>query len=507
MKYFLCSIFLYIYLYANAQNTTLSFETISGAKPRNIIFILSDDHRYDFMGFTGKVPGLKTPHMDLLAREGAWFKNAFVTTALCSPSRASILTGQYAHTHTVVDNRAPAPDYLIYFPQYMQKVGYQTAFFGKWHMGGDNPNPRPGFNHWVSFRGQGTYYSPTLNINGKSVTYDGAYTTDLLTKMAVDWLKSRQKDKPFFLYLSHKSVHSEFEAAPRHKGMYRDIKIQYPVSMFLTVTDSSKNFVKGIKPDISGYTINYGDIPQWVRAQRYSWHGVDYLYHGQTDFDKFYIDYLETIMGVDDSIGEILEFLRKNGLDKETLVVYMGDNGFALGEHGLIDKRTGYEESMRVPLLARCPALIKEGSVITHNVLNIDIAPTFLEMAGIKEPSQMQGTSFLPLMKGENITWRDHFFYEYYWENAFPQTPTQYAVRTARYKFIRSQGVWDINQLYDLEKDPNEMNNLIHNPEYQPIAKKLNQDLWDWLNNTNGLSIPLKPIDQKKGDHLYKDTW
>lgn len=490
-----------------AQNQLPDYHKNANIKPRNIIFILSDDHRYDFMGFTGKVPGLQTPNLDRIANEGAHFQNAFVTTALCSPSRASILTGQYAHTHTVVDNEAPQPSSTVNFAQYLQKSGYQTGFFGKWHMGGDAPDPRPGFDKWVSFRGQGVYNDPTLNIDGKNTSFKGAYISDLLTDLSIGWLKTIKKDKPFFMYLSHKAVHSEFYPSSRDKGRYRNIKIQYPVSMFMTQTDSSKKFTQGIWAGQQGYTFNNDDVPKWVRAQRYSWHGVDYMYHGATDFDQFYQDYLETLMGVDESVGQILDYLKKNNLDKETLVVYMGDNGFAFGEHGLIDKRTAYEESMRVPLLARCPAIIKRGTKIKEDVLNIDIAPTFLELAGIKEPKQMQGTSFVPLMKGERVPWRKEFLYEYYWEFVFPQTPTQFAIRTDKYKYIRTIGIWDINQLYDIEKDPYEVNNLIKKPEYQDVAQNLNQRLWKLLEETGGMYIPLKPINKKNFDHIYKGIW
>lgn len=506
MKFYLF-LFLILPLYSISQTKLPDYHKINGTKPRNIIFILSDDHRYDFMGFTGKVPGLKTPNLDRMANEGVHFQNAFVTTSLCSPSRASILTGQYAHTHTVVDNEAPQPKDMVFFPQYLQKAGYQTGFFGKWHMGGDKPDPRPGFDKWVSFRGQGVYYSPTLNIDGKTVEFKDAYITDLLTELSIDWLRKRDKQKPFFLYLSHKAVHSEFYPAKRHEGMYKNLQIHYPISMFMTQTDSSKKFTKGVWEGTKGYTFNLNDIPEWVRQQRYSWHGVDYMYHGATNFDKFYQDYIETLMGVDDSVGEILEFLQKNGLDKETLVVYMGDNGFAFGEHGLIDKRTAYEESMRVPLLARCPTLIKAGTKIKEDVLNIDIAPSFLELAGIKEPKQMQGQSFIPLAKGKSIIWRKDFLYEYYWENMFPQTPTQYAIRTSKYKLIRSIGTWDINQLFDLENDPFEVNNLIRKPEMQDVARQLNVDLWKKLEDTKGMYIPLKPITIKKKDNRYLNTW
>ncbi|GEO10471.1 sulfatase family protein [Segetibacter aerophilus] len=505
-----CSIsFIETSVYAQAKATKqIVYNKIAGVKPRNIIYILSDDHRYDFMGFTGRVPGLETPNMDRLAKEGAYLQNAFVTTALCSPSRASILTGQYAHTHTVVDNQSPAPASLIYFPQYLQKLGYQTSFFGKWHMGGETDEPRPGFNRWVSFRGQGVYYNPLLNIDGKHVQYkDSAYITDLLTDLSLDWLKQRDKSKPFFLYLSHKAVHEREAPAKRDLDRYKNLSFLYPVSMYTTATPTSKKFTRGKQADGSQYKFNNEDIPNWVRAQRYSWHGVDYMYNETIEFDEFYQRYLETLMGVDNSIGRVMDYLKENGLDKETLVVYMGDNGFAFGEHGLIDKRQAYEESMRVPLLARCPELIKPGTVVKEMVLNLDIAPTFLEMAGISKPAQMQGNSFLPLLQNKQVPWRDRIYYEYYWENAFPQTPTQYAVRTDQYKFIRTQGVWDIDQLFDIQKDPFEVNNLIRSPQHQQVAKQLNKELWDWLEKSGGMQIPLKRINEVKNDHKHRGTW
>lgn len=494
---------------SSAQVTrAVAIQKIPGVKPKNVIFILSDDHRYDFMGFTGKVPGLQTPNMDRLAKEGAHMENAFVTTALCSPSRASILTGQYAHSHTIVDNKAPAPDNLVTFPQYLQKAGYQTGFVGKWHMGGETDNPRPGFNYWVSFRGQGVYYNPTININGKQVQYkDSTYVTDLLTDLSLDWLKKRDKSKPFFLYLSHKAVHERNYPAKRHVGKYKNLSFNYPPSMYSTAVAGSPKMTRGKAMDTTQYVYNYKDIPGWVRAQRYSWHGVDYMYHGQISLDDFYQQYLETLLGVDESIGRVLNYLEENGLDKETLVIYMGDNGFALGEHGLIDKRQAFEESMRVPMLARCPVVIKPGTKVKQMVLNIDIAPTILEMAGIKMPSYMQGTSLVPLLKGEQPKWRDRVFYEYYWENNFPQTPTQFAVRTDQYKFIRTIGTWDINQFFDIQKDPFELNNLIRSPQHQETIKKLSEEMWDWLEKTGGMQIPLKRLDVKKTDNLHSNTW
>jgi N-acetylglucosamine-6-sulfatase len=473
-------------------------------KPMNIIFILADDHRYDAMGFMNRIKGLQTPGMDRMAKEGAHLANAFVSTALCSPSRASILTGQYAHTHTVVDNEAPLPANLTFFPQHLQKSGYQTAFLGKWHMGNTDDRPQPGFDHWVSFQGQGVYYDPTFNINGQRIKQPaGSYTTDLLTDNAIDWLNKRNKQKPFFVYLSHKGVHAEFKPAKRHEGKYANLPIVCPQSMYLTATDSSKVYGEVTAPTT---TVNYKDIPQWVRRQRYSWHGVDYMYHGDIKFNDFYRNYLETLLGVDESIQRVLNWVKEQGLEQNTMVVYMGDNGFSFGEHGLIDKRHAYEESMRVPLLCWAPGLVKAGTTLQQIIMNIDIAPTFLEMAGIAKPANMQGNSFGDLLRGKDIPWRDRVFYEYYYEASFPQTPTIFAIRTNQYKYIYNHGVWDINELYDLQKDPYEMNNLIRDTSLRKTGQQLKTELFRWLEQTNGLQIPLK---QPPGriDHQYRNTY
>ncbi|WP_460980786.1 sulfatase family protein [Spirosoma fluminis] len=479
--------------------------------PRNIIFILADDHRYDFMGFTGKVAGLQTPNLDRLAREGAHVQNAFVSTALCSPSRASILTGQYAHTHKVVDNFAPLSKGLMFFPQYLQKAGYQTAFLGKWHMGNTDDRPQPGFNYWLSFQGQGVYYNPTFNINGKRVPHgDSSYTTTLLTDYALNWLNNgRDKKKPFMLYLSHKAVHSEFQPARQHRGRYASMPINYPASMYLTATDSSKRWGPDplASPETGPGKVNMRDMPNWVKKQRYSWHGVDYMYHGQIGFNDFYHQYAETLLGVDDSVGRVLKWLEDNGLSENTMVVYMGDNGFSFGERGLIDKRHMYEESMRVPMLVRCPAVVKPGTKVTSVIQNVDIAPTFMAYAGLPTPANMQGASFLPILQGKSIPWKNRAFYEYYWETDFPQTPTMFGVRTDRYKYIFNYGVWDANELYDLQADPQEVNNLIRSPEHQQVAGQLRDQVFDWLETTGGMQIPLHRIRQKRSDHIYKGTY
>lgn len=456
--------------------------------PRNVIFILSDDHRHDFMSFVpGAPPFLQTPNLDRMAKQGVHFTNAFVTTALCSPSRASILTGQYAHRHGIVDNSSPIPSGTKFFPQDLQRAGYRTAYIGKWHMGEVDDVPQPGFDHWVSFRGQGVYTDPTLNINGKRQQVRG-YTTDILTDHALEWLKRQSagsSKQPFFLYLSHKAVHAEFEAAPRHRGRYANAPIPYPDTMADTEA-------------------NYRGKPRWVKEQRNSWHGVDFMYHGAMQFDGFYRAYAETLLALDDSVGRVLDFVDSAGLGASTLVVYMGDNGFLLGEHGLIDKRNAYEESMRVPMIAYAPGYAASGSTSAALVRNIDIAPTILELAGVTSSTGMDGRSIVPALRGQPATWEGEMVYEYYWEYAFPHTPTTLALRGDRYKFIYYPGVWDIQELYDLQADPKERHNLIDVPEHQKRVVQMRERLWDLLEKSGGMKVPIKrgsyKADKRKGD-------
>lgn len=473
-------------------------------RPRNVVFILSDDHRYDFMGFLNTVPWLQTPGMDRMAREGAYLKNAFVTTSLCSPSRASILTGLYSHQHKVVDNSAPLKENLTFFPQYLQKAGYQTAFFGKWHIGYATGDPEPGFNHWEGMRNQGEYWGPNVNIDGKWEKYcDTTYVTDLLTEHAISFIKKQHAaQKPFFVYLSHKGVHLDFSPAKRHIDCYKDKEVPLPVSF-----NSSKDLIK-VPPTYDPHTKNaaagkdfYGEnmIPNWVKNQRESWHGVE-----KSTSDIWIRDmrrYCETLRSVDESISSILNCLTELGLDSSTMVIYMSDNGFSWGEHGLLDKRQFYEESVRVPLLARCPELFKGGTVVEQMVQNIDIAPTILECAGIETPKQMVGKSFIPLLQTKETHWRNRIFYEYFWEYDFPQTPTIFGVRTDRYKFIRYYGIWDTNEFFDLKNDPHETKNLIGEKKFQPLIKQLNKDLDDWLETTGGMNIPLKRVIKPHYDH------
>ena len=466
------------------------------AEVPNIVFILSDDHRYDFMSCHDRAPRfLETPNLDRLAAEGAHFENAFVSTSLCSPSRASILTGQYMHHHRVVDNQRAVPKGTVFFPQYFQKAGFATAFVGKWHMGHDNDERRPGFDHWCSFKGQGKYFDPILNVNGKRSEFKG-YNADVLTAQAIEWLESeRPKQKPFLLYLGFKAVHYPFQPAKRHQGRYRKAPIDYPETMARTER-------------------NYRTQPRWVRERRFSIHGVDHMETGTfdkdpvPDFDDLYHGYCEAVHSLDENIGRLLKYFDKTELDRETLIVYMGDNGFHLGEHGFYDKRDAYETSIRVPLLARGPG-INPGTKVNQMVQNIDIAPTLLEAAGIETADQepvtqrFDGQSFWPLLTGQQVPWRDHILYEYHWEWNFPSTPTLFAIRTDRYKFVYHHGIWDRDAFFDLETDPIERHNLIDVPAYQESIRSLRTQLFHELSASGALDVPFKTpsgdrLDQRK---------
>ena len=465
---------------AGACAQDLAVERIPGAKPRNVVFILIDDLRWDILSCLGH-PLARTPRIDSLASGGVHFRNAFVTTALCSPSRASILTGQYMHHHGIIDNNVDFKPGITFFPQYLQKAGYATAFIGKWHMGGHSDDPRPGFDRWVSFKGQGNYL-PTpdgLNVDGRRVPQKG-YITDELTDYALDWLDGLKGDRPFFLYLSHKAVHGDFVPAERHLGKLDGAPLP---ETFDPAAAVAKN----------------PDKPLWVKNQVNSWHGVEFAYHKGRDLATLYRRYGETLMAVDESVGRVLDRLEKKGLAEDTLVLFMGDNGFLWGEHGLIDKRNAYDVSMRVPLLGRCPSLFPGGTRIDAVVGNIDIGPTILEAAGLRTPKHMDGRSFLGLgtgaMKPEDF--RKELFYEYYWEWNFPHTPTVFALRGPRYKFIQYHGVWDTDELYDLQEDPHETTNLIRSKKHGEVVEAMRGQLYQTLESSGAARVP---VGFKRGD-------
>jgi len=460
---------------------------------KNVVLILSDDHRYDFMSFHPNAPTfLETPNLDRMAREGAHLAEAFVTTSLCSPSRASILTGQYMHRHRVVDNQRPVPKGTLFFPQILQTGGIQTAFIGKWHMGHDTDTPQRGFDYWASFRGQGDYFDQELNINGQRQPFRG-YNSDILTDVALRWLKEPTRGgRPFFLYVSYKAPHYPFTPAPRHRGRYREKTIAYPDTMARTER-------------------NYRSQPRWVMERRYSIHGIDHMETGRfdldpvPDFDAFYAGYCEAVHTLDENIGRLLSGLEDAALATNTLVLYLGDNGFHLGEHGFYDKRDAFETSMRIPMLAWAPGAIAPGTRIESMVLNLDLAPTILAALGVETPEQahFDGQSFLPWLQGQSVPWREHFLYEYQWEWNFPATPTQFAIRTDRYKYIHYQGIWDIDSFHDLATDPQERHNLMDVPAYEEQVGELRKRLFDELDARGALLLPIRRptgerLDQRK---------
>ena len=449
--------------------------------PRNILFILVDDQRHDALSCLGH-PFLKTPAADSLVKNGVRFENAFVTTSLCSPSRASMLTGLYAHTHRVVDNQSGLTPGLRFFSEDLRDAGYRTAFIGKWHMGHSGDAPQPGWEHWVSFVGQGEYFpdlpngkKAMLNVDGKRVEQK-TYITDELTDYALAWLKERRDNTekmPWMLYLSHKAVHHNFSPAPRHKGIYANVKLNpFPTS-------------KGTPQDELK--------PMWARNMRNSWHGAEHAFHGQEgSVEDLYRRYCETLLAVDESTQRVLDFLRETGQLDSMLILYMGDNGHLWGEQGLIDKRTAYEPSIRVPLMMHCPDLLSKGRVVSEIAANIDIAPTVLDAAGVKVDRSLHGRSLLPLAKGDPVeNWRTELLYEYFWERWAPSTPTLHALITPRWKYVRAYGLWDVHELYDLQTDPHELNNLFTDPAHRQRAMEMDKRLFKLLAETGGDSLPL----------------
>lgn len=463
----------------NSENETsapLQLERLEDREPWNIVFILSDDHSYNNMSFMGH-DFVETPNLDSMAENGVNMTNAMVTTSLCSPSRASILTGQYAFKHGVVNNHSPDPEGAVYFSEYLQQAGYNTAFVGKWHMGAETDEPRAGWDHWVSFAGQGRYWSndQRLNVNGEHVDRKD-YMTDELTDYALEWLETQKSsDDPFMLYLSHKAVHSNFQPAERHVDQYSDEVINWPETIQFDEKQKEQK-------------------PMWLHNQRNSWHGVDYPYHSDLDLDHFYKRYNETILALDESIGAVIDYLKKNDLYENTVIIYSSDQGFHFGEQGLIDKRVAYEPSIRIPLLLEAPALIPSGTAVDQVVANIDIAPTILELAGLKAPTHMQGRSFLPLATQETDQWdREYMLYTYYWEEKFPQTPTIFALRGDRYKYIHYYGLWDSHELYDLQEDPDEKYNIIRRDmETEEIAGRMRNLLFTMLKEYDADYIPVR---------------
>lgn len=420
----------------------------------NLVFILVDDLRWDAMSFMGH-PFIKTPNIDRIAREGMMFKNAFVTTPLCSPSRGSYLTGQYVRTHGVKHNgdNAPLSHKLLTFPKLLQDAGYETAYVGKWHMGNDD-TPRPGIDRWVSFKGQGQYNDPPLNIDGQRITAKG-YITDLLSDYSVEFVK-KSRTKPFCLYLAHKAIHGPFTPAARHASLLAETRIERAPNSKDPLTGKpmmTRELPAAAAPKKKGAQVQSGPSDEVIKNQ------------------------VRCLLSIDEGVGRILGALEESKQLDNTLIVFTSDNGYFWGEHGLGDKRAAYEESIRIPMMARYPKLIPPGSKRDEMALNIDIAPTMLEAAGLKPHKQMQGRSLLPVMSGKAKSWRKSFLCEYYMEQQYARIASWEAVRTAEYKYIHYPDLKDSDELYDLRSDKGEMNNLISDPSRHAVVETLKKEL------------------------------
>ncbi len=465
-------------------------------KRPNVVFILTDDQRADQLGCQGH-PFLKTPHLDRIAAEGARFANMFVTTSLCSPSRASFLSGLYAHSHGVVNNFTDYPKDLASFPRRLQQSGYETAYIGKWHMGEQSDEKRPGFDYWITHKGQGKYYDTTFNVNGRRSVVKGYYT-HRVTDMAIDWLK-RKHQKPFLLILGHKASHTPFTPEKKYLHLYDRVEIRYPATAFA----------------LQGK-------PKWVEQRLDTWHGIYGPIYGfrrqfpdrnpesVKHFADFVRAYTAAIKSVDDSTGRIHRALQETGQLDNTLLIFAGDNGMFLGEHGMTDKRTMHEPSIRVPLLARYPKLIRPGTVIEQMVLNVDLAPSVLEICGAEPLKNVHGKSFKPLLAGDAGGWRKSWYYEYNYEKQFPYTPNVRGVRTDAWKYVHyphGDGKPDRHkaELYHLKADPGETKNLINDPDHATKVAELKAELERLMRQTGGLPDKM-PIDEGVKSELPEES-
>lgn len=428
-------------------------------RPPNVVVILTDDQRWDAMSCAGH-PFLKTPNLDRLASEGARFANTFVTTSLCSPSRASLLSGRYARAHGVLNNFTEYPNDLPSYPRRLHEAGYETAYVGKWHMGETNDAPRPGFDHWMSHRGQGNYFDNEFNIDGRRQQLPGYYTT-VVTEHVVSWLR-QPHPKPFLLILGQKAPHGgPIQPEPRFEHAFDEVTIARP-----------RNF-----DDYAG-----PGKPAWLAESLPTWHGVGGPLYGLKVYDRFVRAYCATLLSVDESVGKIYETLRALGQLDHTILVFTSDNGFVLGEHGRVDKRTMYDESLRIPLLVRYPPAVKPGTIIREMTLSLDLAPSLIDLCGARPLPNSHGRSWKPLLAGRHGGWRKSFLYEYNYEAQFPYTPNVRGVRTDDWKLIHyphGDGSPDRfkAELYNLRSDPLEMHNLIDDPKHGRQRARLEKEL------------------------------
>ena len=457
----------------------------------NFLVILIDDLRFDEFGAGGH-PYMQTPHIDRIAHEGALFERAFHTTPICSPNRASIVTGQYASRHGIIDNvaRDAMSHRLPNYHLHLQKLGYRTAHIGKWHMGNQG-GPRPGYDYWVSYDGHGRLNDPRLNHDGRYEQHRG-YVTDIMNTLAVDFLDGHAKrpgKQPFSLFFAHKAVHPDAEqaadgtfrvdgyvAAERHRDLYRGA-------------------VFPMRPNVLTPAEVIRQKPAWaecfdLKREPGSRQVLDAVHSGEQEEVRLRAAMMAS---VDEGVGAILQTLERQGQLDNTCIVFLGDNGYFFGEHGLgPERRFAYEEGIRSPFTVRFPKRVKAGSRVRDLVICQDIAPTLIELAGGKPGPQIQGRSLLPLFAGKCTGWRKSFLVEYWAENAMPWLVgmTYKAVRTDRHKLIHwvNRGkAGELDELYDLERDPYELKNLIRHQASAPVREKLRRELRGLVTRALGL--------------------
>ncbi len=428
------------------SSNLFSFRRIGGRKP-NFVFFLTDDQRWDGMSCAGN-PVLETPNMDRIASDGVRFENMFVTNALCGPSRACFLTGKYSHNHGVRRNGMALSMKHRTFPELLNDPGYETAFIGKWHNSDLGRNR--GFDYHFGFRGQGQYYNPVISENyGPEKEYEG-HVTDILTDKAVDFIR-RDHAHPFCLLLWFKAPHRSFHPAERFKSMYSDEVIPEP--------DNFHDDYRGRPDAVKSANMRIGDFDDIP------------------DYQTFVKDYYRCLAGVDENVGRVLDTLAERDLEEKTVVIYSGDNGFFIGEHHFFDKRFMYEEAIRVPLLIKYPERVRPGVIIPQMALNVDIAPTILDLAGVPIPDWMDGMSLKPHLEGDETDWRRDFLYEYYEYPGAHSGRMNRGIRTDRWKYIHYFEEPQEFELYDIQRDPREMNNLIHDPDHRSIVQMLRKRL------------------------------
>jgi arylsulfatase A-like enzyme len=458
-----------------------SFLSLSGGKAEgaerkpNFLFVFTDDQRWDAMGVVqremgerGRYPWLQTPHMDRLAEEGIRFRNAFVTLSLCSPSRAAFLTGRYNHLNGIVNNTTPFAAEAVTHASLLRAAGYKTAYIGKWHMGPQR-GQRPGFDYSASYIGHGRYLDCPFEINGTSTPTTG-WVDDVAAEFAIEFIKQHRVG-PFSVVVGFKSAHVPYEPPPRAKDRFANCQTR-PV------------------PNLNIRAIYSSDAPA---LQDQKGKGVTEVSDRKPGLLP---DYFRCISAADDALGRLLDVLDELGLADDTVVVFASDNGFYDGEHGLLDKRSVYDESLRIPMLVRYPRAVPKGKVADELVLNIDLAPTFLDLAGAPIPPEMQGRSWKPLFKGKVPDWRTSFLAEYFLENRFPGTPTLVAVRTENAKLIKYPGREEWTELFDLAADPYETKNLVGNPESKTLLERMTAE-FDRQVKATDYRVPAATVQQE----------